>query len=71
MDEHTHHARETVESTDEDFAECPVMRGTRVNKVDAEDEELVRHYDGTRYYLCCDACARSFDANPGKYAVTA
>lgn len=39
-----------------------------VLKADAEEEGLVRDYKGIRYYLCCDACAPMFDANPDRYA---
>jgi P-type Cu+ transporter len=30
-----------------------------------------REYGGTTYYFCSVECAASFDADPGRYAVTA
>lgn len=52
-------------------ADCPVMPGSLVVKVDAEAAGLVRDYEGVRYYLCCAACGPMFDADPAKYAHTA
>ena len=68
-DGHSHGAGAEVPA--EETAECPVMPGSFVNKADAEDEELVREHQGKKYYLCCDACAPMWDANPTRYAQSA
>ena len=47
---------------------CPVMKGTPVNKEEAEKAGLVREYNGKKYYFCCDACLIDFDQNPDDYA---
>lgn len=60
-----------VAVVDSETAECLVMRGNYVNKVDAEAAGLVRELDGTKYYLCCAACGPLFDADPEKYAAAA
>lgn len=49
-------------------ADCPVMPGSLVVKIDAEAAGLARDYEGVRYYLCCAACGPMFDADPAKYA---
>jgi YHS domain-containing protein len=46
---------------------CPVMKGTPVNKVEAEKAGLVREYNGKKYYFCCEACVIEFDLNPKAY----
>ena len=51
-----------------DTAECPVMPGSLVNKADAEEDGLVRDFQGRTYYLCCDACGPLWDAEPARYA---
>ena len=63
------HAHTPVDAAAEDVAECPVMPGSMTVKAEAEAAGLVREYEGKTYYLCCNACATSFDADPGKYAV--
>ncbi len=67
---HHHHHHESavkVKDTGDDTAECPVMRGSFVNKADAEAQGLTREYKGTTYYLCCAACGPLFDADPERY----
>ncbi|GAB3252420.1 YHS domain-containing protein [Arthrobacter pigmenti] len=68
MGHHNHELPSDQEFNADEVAECPVMKGTQVIKADAEEEGLVRDYRGTRYYLCCDACAPMFDADPDRYA---
>jgi YHS domain-containing protein len=63
-----HHDAAVVDS---ETAECLVMRGSYVNKADAEAAGLVREYEGQKYYLCCAACGPLFDAAPEKYAAAA
>ena len=66
---HNHTAQSEAQAAEEsETAECPVMTGMVVNKEDAVAEGLYRDYEGTRYYLCCDACGPMFDAEPEKYA---
>lgn len=64
------HAASTITSNTEEseFAECPVMVGSRVNKAEAQAEGLVREFDGRSYYLCCESCAAPWDADPARYA---
>lgn len=64
-DGHHHHA---AEGAPEAIAECPVMPGTTVNRAEAEELGLVREYEGTRYYLCCESCAALWDSEPARYA---
>jgi len=52
----------------ETVADCPVMPGSLVVKIDAEAAGLARDYEGVRYHLCCAACGPMFDADPAKYA---
>jgi YHS domain-containing protein len=52
----------------EELAECPVMPGSMVVKSEAEEDGLVRDYNGQRYYLCCDSCGPLWDADPAQYA---
>ena len=61
-------AETLARSSAEDVAECPVMPGTTVIKVEAESAGLVRDHRGQRYWLCCDACGPLFDADPERYA---
>lgn len=66
---HQHgHSATNAQEPSADTAECPVMPGSFVNKTDAEDEGLVRDYQGQKFYLCCDACGPMWDANPARYA---
>ncbi|MFC6356057.1 hypothetical protein [Luethyella okanaganae] len=51
-----------------DVAECPVMKGSMVDKAEAEAAGLVREYEGKQYWLCCAGCGPLFDANPAQYA---
>lgn len=67
-DHNATNSRDAGDYSDNDIAECPVMKGTKVSKIDAEDEGLVRVHKGRRYYLCCDGCAPLFDADPDRYA---
>ncbi|MET1018292.1 MAG: hypothetical protein ABWX76_15835 [Leifsonia flava] len=64
-----HHSESAVKvkDTGDDTAECPVMRGSFVNKADAEAQGLIREHEDTTYYLCCAACGPLFDADPVKY----
>lgn len=66
---HHHHAPSGDELHNEDeIAQCPVMKGSTVVKAEAEEEGLVREYQGKKYYLCCDDCGPMFDADPDRYA---
>jgi YHS domain-containing protein len=72
-DTHTHshsHSHDAAKPDQDpsDLAECPVMPGTMVLKSEADDDEMYRDYNGTRIYLCCDACLTVFDADPARYA---
>lgn len=55
-----------METSNETKATCPVM-GYQVDKAAAESHGLVREVDGKKYYLCCDHCGPSFDADPEKF----
>lgn len=63
---HMHH-HENATGTDEELTVCPVMN-VKVKKADAEAHDLVRTYNGKRYYLCCHTCSGLFDKDPAKYA---
>lgn len=65
---HSHDVQHGGDLDPDEVAECPVMPGSMVVKAEAEDEGLVRDYDGKRYYLCCDACGPMWDADPARYA---
>ena len=62
------HDAAAQQSDPNDMAECPVMPGSMVVKSEAEEDGLVRDYNGQRYYLCCDSCGPLWDAEPAKYA---
>ena len=62
------HNRAANQLPADQVADCPVMPGSLVVKVDAEAAGLARDYEGVRYYLCCAACGPMFDADPAKYA---
>ncbi len=64
--EHHHHHEATVTGPPEDMAICPIMH-VAVNKKEAEDNALVRSYNGTTYYMCCNTCVEMFDQDPEKY----
>lgn len=64
---HEHHHHEDAVGAPQDLAICPVMH-VSVNKQDAEDKGHVRSHNGETYYLCCQHCADSFDADPDAYA---
>ena len=66
--DHSGHHHHASGGTSEEIAECPVMRGSTVNKADAEKQGLYRDYQGTRYYFCCAACPPLWDADPANYA---
>ncbi len=68
-DHHHDHSHTPADASAEGLAECPVMPGSMAVKAEAEAAGLVREYEGKTYYLCCDACAPMFDADPKKYAV--
>lgn len=61
------HAPAAGQDADGELAECPVMVGSATVKADAEEAGLVRDYQGQRYWLCCEACAPLFDADPERY----
>ena len=63
---HEHHASADIDPSQ--VATCPVMPGSTVVKTEAEEEGLVRDYNGKRYYLCCDECGSLWDAAPAQYA---
>lgn len=50
-----------------DIALCPVTH-EQVSKIEAQNDHLVREYNGKTYYLCCEHCAVDFDRNPEQYA---
>lgn len=61
--DHSHHHNHPVTGTPDELATCPVAH-VPVNKKEAEAAGRKRTVDGKDYYLCCDDCARQFDANP-------
>lgn len=64
-----HNNATTTEDEVSDLAECPVMRGSFIEKSKAVAQGLFRDYQGERYYLCCAGCGPRFDADPEKYVV--
>jgi YHS domain-containing protein len=60
---------DTVVDASAETAECPVMRGSTVDKAVAEAAGLFRDYEGQRYWFCCAGCGPAFDADPAKYAL--
>lgn len=65
---HTHQSENKSENSQNvNNLMCPVMKGTHVNKDEAEQAGLVREYKGKKYYFCCDACLIDFDHNHEAY----
>lgn len=64
---HGGHSHAPAAAPGDELAQCPVMPGSMAVKAEAEAAGLVREYEGTTYYLCCDACAPMFDADPAQY----
>lgn len=49
-----------------DNAVCPVTH-EHVSKIEAQNDHLVREYNGKAYYFCCEHCVVDFDRNPEGY----
>lgn len=64
--DHTHHHDHPVTGTPDELTTCPVAH-VPVNRQEAEAAGRKRTVDDKDYYLCCDDCARQFDADPSKY----
>jgi len=66
-----HHDHDTAAAgsgtPQDDMAMCPVM-DMAVSKHHAEENGLVREYQGKTLYLCCNTCTGLFDKDPARYA---
>lgn len=47
-------------------AMCPVMN-TLIDKKTARSKQMVREFQGKKYFLCCQTCVTLFDKNPSAY----
>lgn len=47
-------------------AMCPVMN-TLVDKKAARSKQMVREFQGKKYFLCCQTCVTMFDKTPNTY----
>jgi len=46
---------------------CPTCNCSLVRLKISRDKAVSSHYDGEKYYFCCQGCADIFDTDPQKY----